>query len=316
MKRISLMLIGILSICLFAVGCGSNTTGKGQTIDTQGTEQQETETQEVELSELEKKIQEFENSTSSEITVTQDALRGKWVYGNIFNFSGEEHNHSETFRLGDVRIETDGNSQNSYLLFSNNKFIVSYEVTEARFVGDETNTMQGVLVVSGLYRVINEEEAENAFFFDSEIELLITEISMQSEMEVSEIMDEIDSIIGTTLQKDTSFAVLGLGVIDELTEEQLVEYDMELPETILNTSIGEWGYREDGSYGLTVREDPNPSPYRPMTQLWIGKENSNQLFTNTVRIKMKYTVDIEGEEVEPGLSLYHALTNEEDTVTE
>lgn len=42
----------------------------------------------------------------------------------------------------------------------------------------------------------------------------------------------------------------------------------------------------------------------------------DQLFTNAVRIKMKYTVDMDGEEVEPGLSLYHALTREENTETE
>lgn len=317
MKRFYLMLIAILSICLLAVGCGSNTVDK-QSIDTQITEQQEEiDTQEVELSELEKKIQEFENNTSSEITITQDVLRGKWVYGNIFDFIGDEEKNSETFRLGDVRIETDANSKNSYLTFSNNKFVASYEVTEARLVGDETNMMQGVLVVSGLYRVINEDEVvEDEYFFDSEIELLIIEISMQSEVEVAEIMDGLDTVIGETLQKDTSFALLGLGKIDELTEEQAAEYDMELPELIESKPLeGNWGYREDGSYGLTLSE-AEPELYRPMTQLWIGKDNNNQLFTNASRMKTKYTVDIDGEDVEPGLSLYHALTREEDTVTE
>lgn len=316
MKRNFLMLMVILCICLFAVGCGSNTTDKEQSIDVQGTEQQETETQEVELSELEKQIQEFENGTSSEVTITQDVLRGKWMYGNVLHFVAEEEKPSETFRLGNVRIETDGNSTNSYLTFSNNKFLVSYEVTEARIVGDKENAMQGVLVVSGLYRVIHEEEAEDEYSFDSEIELLITEISMQSEVEVAEIMDELDSVIGTTLQKDTSFMVMGAGDLSDYTEEKLAKYDMELPETILNTATGEWGYRADGSYGLTVTEDPNPTPYHPMTHVWIGKDNDNQLFTNVVRMKMKYTVDMDGEEVEQGLSLYHALTREEEIVTE
>lgn len=315
MKRKHLIIVCLLS-SLFATACGNNSTDiqTGQGVQT--IESQVEETQEVELSELEKKIQEFENGTSSEITITQDVLRGKWMYGNVLNFVAEEEKPSETFRLGNVRIETDGDSKNSYLIFTNNKFIVSYEVTEARFVGDEANTMQGILVVSGLYRVIHEEEAEDEYSFDSEIELLITEISMQSEVEVAEIMDELDSVIGTTLQKDTSFMVMGSGDLSDYTDEKFAKYDMELPETILNKSIGKWGYREDGSYGLTVTEDPNPTPYHPMTHVWIGKDNNNQLFTNVVRMKIKYTVDIAGEDVEPGLSLYHALTHEEEIVTE
>ncbi len=317
MKRNSLIIVAILCMCLFAVGCGNNTTNKEQSIDIQETEkQEETDTQEIELSELEKKIQEFKNNTLSEITITQDVLRGKWMYGTVLDFAGDEEKNSETFRLGNVRIETDANSKNSYLIFSNNKFVVSYEVTEARMVGNDTDIMKGVLVVSGLYRVVTEDEAEDNYFFDSEIELLITEISMQSEAEIAEIMDELNSVIGETLQKDTSFALLGSDAVDNLTEEQLAEYDMELPELIESEPlVGNWGYREDGSYGLTLSK-ASPELYYPMTQLWIGKENNNQLFTNVVRMKMKYTVDIDGEEVEDGLSLYHALTRDEKIVAE
>lgn len=67
MKRKQLKAVGILSICLLAFGCGSNTTGTEQAtedivavqttepqgIETQGTETQETETQEAEAQETE-----------------------------------------------------------------------------------------------------------------------------------------------------------------------------------------------------------------------------------------------------------------------
>lgn len=312
MKK-QLIAVGILSICLFASACGSNTTDIEQETETVAV-LETAETQEIELSELEQQIEEFMNATPSEITVTQDVLRGQWTQGSVLNFLEEDEEVGETFRLGNVRIESDGSSKNSYLIFSNNKFIVSYEVTEARLVGDKTNTMQGILAVSGLYRVIAEEEAEDEYFFDSEIEILLTEISMQSEVEIAEIMDELDSVIGTTLQKDVSFAVLGSNVVDELTEEQLAEYDIELPELIESGPLsGEWGFREDGSYGLILHE-ASSTQYYPMTEVWIGKENNNQLFMNAVHTKTKYTVDIDGEEVEPGLSLYHALTREEEIV--
>lgn len=62
MKRKQLIAVGILSICLFASGCGSNTTGTEQgaedTVIVQETEMQETETQEAETQETE--VQETE----------------------------------------------------------------------------------------------------------------------------------------------------------------------------------------------------------------------------------------------------------------
>lgn len=70
MKRKQLTAVGILSICLFASGCGSNTAsteqGTENTVIVQETEMQETETQEAETQEVE--IQENE-STDTEILI-------------------------------------------------------------------------------------------------------------------------------------------------------------------------------------------------------------------------------------------------------
>lgn len=75
MKRKHLIVVGILSICLFASSCGNNTVDTEQSaetiVDTQTMESQEVESEEVELSKLEKKIEEFKNNTSSEILFVQ-----------------------------------------------------------------------------------------------------------------------------------------------------------------------------------------------------------------------------------------------------
>ena len=75
MIKKQLIAVGILSICLFAAGCGSSTTDVKQNtepvvdVQTAGTQEKETETQgvraetqEAELSELEKKMEEFNNN--------------------------------------------------------------------------------------------------------------------------------------------------------------------------------------------------------------------------------------------------------------
>ena len=102
MGRKHLLITIILFSCLFVSACGNNIPDKEQsveiTLDTQATHQQETDTHEVELSELEKKIQEFENKISSEITITQDVLRGKWMYGNVLHFVEEEENSEKEYR--------------------------------------------------------------------------------------------------------------------------------------------------------------------------------------------------------------------------
>lgn len=62
MKRKQLVAVGVLSICLFAAGCGSNTAsteqGTENTVIVQETEMQETETQEEETQEVETEVQE------------------------------------------------------------------------------------------------------------------------------------------------------------------------------------------------------------------------------------------------------------------
>lgn len=62
MKRKQLIAVGILSICLFASGCGSNTAsteqGTENTVIVQETDVQETETQEEKTQEVETEVQE------------------------------------------------------------------------------------------------------------------------------------------------------------------------------------------------------------------------------------------------------------------
>lgn len=82
MKRKVLLTMLCLAISVSIVACGTENTAEQQeviateqTTETETVEEQETET-EIELSELEQQIEEFKNTTSSEITVTQDVLRG------------------------------------------------------------------------------------------------------------------------------------------------------------------------------------------------------------------------------------------------
>ena len=84
MKRKQLIVVGILSICLFASGCGSNTTsteqGTENTVIVQETEMQETETQQVETQEV--ATQETE---SQEVEAeTQETEESVQITGEIY----------------------------------------------------------------------------------------------------------------------------------------------------------------------------------------------------------------------------------------
>lgn len=74
MKRKQLVAVGILSICLFASGCGSNTAsteqGTENTVIVQETEMQETETQEVETQEVE--VQEMETQETADNVISDE----------------------------------------------------------------------------------------------------------------------------------------------------------------------------------------------------------------------------------------------------
>ena len=101
-----------------------------------------------------------------------------------------------------------------------------------------------------------------------------------------------------------------------LTEEQLAEYDMEIHDSITSEVTGTFGYRQDGSYGMVNYDTPIISQDNPVTFAWIGRENNNELFANTVRMKMKNTVDADYGDVEPGVFLYDVIHPNEDTITE
>jgi len=321
MKRKVLLTMLCLAISVSIVACGTETTAEQQeviateqTTETETVEEQETET-EIELSELEQQIEEFKNTTSSEITVTQDVLRGQWRVGDMLTLEGDAY-YGEPFRLGNLRVDYDTSSKKSNVIFTNNEFVASYDDARVYIATDENKNMQCTLVVSGLYRVINQGEIdEENDCFSSEIELLITDVTSQSDAIDTDVCNELNSVIGTTIQKkvELSEAYMDLSYI---TEEQLAEYDMEIHDSITLEVTGTFGYRQDGSYGMVNYDTPIISQDNPVTFAWIGRENNNELFANTVRMKMKNTVDADYGDVEPGVFLYDVIHPNEDTITE
>lgn len=334
MKRTQLAVVGILSVCLLACGCGNNTTVTGQdvedTVIAQKVEIQETETgeaepqetgdiattetQENEVSELEQQIKEFENNTSSEITVTQDVLRGQWRIGDMMTLAGDAY-YSEDFDLGKLKIYYDTGSDRSKVIFTNNSFVASYADANICIEGNKDKNMQCDLVVSGLYRVIGQEEMdEENDSFRSGIELLITDVSFNGDEVNTEVCDELASVAGTIIQKQVEFSEIYTD-LSYLTEEQLAEYDMEIHEAITTEVTATFGYRQDGSYGIIYLDTPIISQDNPITFAWIGRigENNSQLFAGTVRMKMKNSIDADYGNVEPGVFLYDVIPHTEDT---
>lgn len=238
--RKQLIAVGILSTCVSVSACGSYITDKEQETETitvletaeteQGkieAQQTEIETQEIELSQMEQQIEEFKNSTPSEITETQDVLRGQWRIGDMLTLVGDAY-YEEPFRLGNLRIDYDTSSKKSNVIFTNNEFIASYDDARVHIVGDKSKNMQCTFVVSGLYRVVSQESInEENDYFSSEIELLITDVSVQSDATDAEVCEELNWAIGTTIQKEIEFSEMYCD-LSYLTEEQLAEYDMEI----------------------------------------------------------------------------------------
>ena len=175
--------------------------------------------------------------------------------------------------------------------------------------------MQCDLVVSGLYRVIGQEEMdEENDSFSSEIELLITDVSFNDDEVNTEVCDELASVAGTIIQKQIELSEI-YADLSYLTEEQLAEYDMEIHEAITTEVTATFGYRQDGSYGIIYLDTPIISQDNPITFAWIGRigENNSQLFAGTVRMKMKNSIDADYGNVEPGVFLYDVMPHTEDT---
>lgn len=324
MKRKVLLTMLCLAIAVSIVACGKgNTTEQQEVIATEQTAETETveepteqETETVsELSEQEQQIEEFKNATSSEITVTQDVLRGQWRVGDLLTLEGNAY-YGEPFRLGNLRVDYDTSSKKSNVIFTNNEFVASYDDARVYIATDENKKMQCTLVVSGLYRVVYQGEIdEEKDYFRSQIELLITDVASQSDVIDTDVCNELNSVIGTTILKmvELSEAYTDLSY---LTEEQLAEYDMEIHDSITSEVTGTFGYRQDGSYGMVILNTPIIEQVNPITFIWIGRENNNQLFANTVRMKMKNTVDATYGDVEPGVFLYDVIHPNEDMRTE
>lgn len=255
MKRKVLVTMLCLAISVSAIACGTENTAEQQeviatkqTAETEIVEEQETET-EIELSELEQQIEKFKNTTSSEITVTQDVLRGQWRVGDMLTLKGDAY-YGEPFRLGNLRVDYDTSSKKSNVIFTNNEFVASYDDARVYIATDENKNMQCTLVVSGLYRVVNQGEIdEENDCFSSEIELLITDVTSQSDTIDTEVCNELNSVIGTTIQKNVELSEAYMD-LSYLTEEQLAEYDMEIHDSITSEVTGTFGYRQDGSYGM------------------------------------------------------------------
>ena len=91
---------------------------------------------------------------------------------------------------------------------------------------------------------------------------------------------------------------------------------MEIHDSITSEVTGTFGYRQDGSYGMVNYDTPIISQDNPVTFAWIGRENNNELFANTVRMKMKKTVDATYGYVVPGVFLYDVIHPNEDMRTE
>ena len=146
MKRKVLVTMLCLAISVSAIACGTENTAEQQeviateqTAETEIVEEQETET-EIELSELEQQIEKFKNTTSSEITVTQDVLRGQWRVGDMLTLKGDAY-YGEPFRLGNLRVDYDTSSKKSNVIFTNNEFVASYDDARVYIATDKTVIM-------------------------------------------------------------------------------------------------------------------------------------------------------------------------------
>ena len=215
-----------------------------------------------------------------------------------------------------VTINYDSDSNNSYVKFSNNEFTASYGGAEVYYGDQYYNSMPCSLTISGLYRVVSQEDydKENNRLC-SKIELLITEVSFQYDKKNTQVCNELNSFVGKTTNEKITFTEM-YSDLSYLTEKQLKEYDLELHEPVTSRVDAMFGFREDGSYGLIYLDTPIIEQTTPLTFARMGAEGKDHLFADVMRMKTRSTVSINNKKVEPGLFFYDIIPHDKETITE
>lgn len=295
---------------LLLTACGKQEDAKQiEATEEINTEDNVTDTEQQELSELEQKIEDFKKNTSSEITVTQDVLRGEWRIADKETLEDRSY-YPEDVKLGNLEVSYDTSSKNSKVIFTNDEFFISYDDAEVSYNDKDGNRkgnkMGNAILVSGLYRVISEPEFEK-YEYGAEIEMLITAVSPKYGTNYADIYDELNALVGTTVTEKIEFGEVFADWSD-LTEEQLADYDVELHDQVTVTSNSTFGLT-----GMIYYDTPQVSQANPFTCAHMGTENNGQLFAGIVRTKTKNTVTLDYEDVEPGVFLYDILPNDDVT---
>lgn len=309
---------GILMICfgltIILTSCGQQQkeTGKQEVSETtEITETDFTDKGQSELSELEKQIEEFEKGTSDETTITQDILRGEWRITSKDDLVNGGF-HPETVKLGNLEVDYDTSSKDSKIIFTDDEFMISYDEPEVKYGEEESRYSKLIndITVSGLYRVINQDNFnEEKDSYESEIELLITNVSPKYGFMNTDIYSELNSLIGTTINKKVEFYNF-YEDWSNVTEEELNEYEIEVHEEV-NISI-------DGEItmsGFIYYDEPILSKGYPVTCGWLSQFDDEQLYTGYSRTKTKNTLNLNKKE-KKGVWLYDVTPQEEIETTE
>lgn len=291
MKRTVIALEICALISVFLCGCGTQPEETATEIAS--------ETQEERIvSELEIQIEEFKANTPSEVTVTQDLLRGVWRCGDLF----EGTYTCDKVKMGNVEIDYDTNSKYTSWTFTNDEFVLNYENPTILYEGDRLSK-RGSVRICGLYRVVKEVEFEDSTCARATIELLPTEVTVPYGQYEQEILDELNSVVGKVMERSIGF---GLGYQDYsfLSEEELEEMDFEPADQVIHYTGGEFGYRADGSYGIILYDEPIASYGSPITHLYF---DDGDMISKEWYMKMKTSVSDANGPLEDGIQLYHAI---------
>lgn len=310
LKRILIICFG-LTIILTSCGQQQTETSEQEVSETTETEKYVDDKEQNDLSELEKQIKEFEEGTSDEITITQDILRGEWRMTNKDDLVKGGFT-PETVKLGNLEVDYDTSSKDSKIIFTDDEFMISYDEPEVKYGEGEGRYSKIVndITVSGLYRVISQDDFEQEKDeYKSEIELLITNVSPRYGIMDEEIYNELNSLVGKTMNKKINLRTF-YEDWSNVTEEQLDEFGLEVHEQVTIGLDGTFGFREDGTYGFSLYDTPISTQTNPMTWAGFSEKNDNQLFTQYTRTKVKNSVSVNNREVEPGVWLYDVVPHE------
>ncbi len=267
---------------------------KGNILTSCGQQQKETGEQEV-----------------SETTITQDILRGEWRITSKDDLVNGGF-QPETVKLGNLEVDYDTSSKDSKIIFTDDEFMIFYDEPEVKYGEEEKrySKLMNDITVSGLYRVINQDNFnEEKDSYESEIELLITNVSPKYGFMNTDIYSELNSLIGTTINKEVKFYTF-YEDWSNVTEEELNEYEIEVHEEV-NISIG----GEITMSGFIYYDEPILSKGYPMTCGWLSQSDDEQLYTGYSRTKTKNTLNLNKKE-KKGVWLYDVTPQEEVETTE